>query len=354
MSSDFEQSTLWQSGIDGYHTYRIPALALTRNGALVAFCEGRRHSGADHGDIDLLLKRSTDLGQTWSSQQIVYAEAGDITIGNPVPVIDDDTGFIWLAFCRDNDNVLITHSGDDGIRWSEPTNITSFVKAPDWSWYATGPGNGIQLRHEARRGRLVVPCDHRRSHMRNEFEGMQSHVIFSDDHGETWQAGQATDHMMDECAVVELGDGRLMLNIRSCRKRGCRAVAISEDGGMTWSESLDCPALPDPTCQGSLIRHGEADGPRRGRLLFSNLANENEPDRRYGKRCRLTVRLSDDEGQAWPVAKMLHAGPSAYSCPASLPDNEIGVLFEAGEEEPYETIQFARFPLGWLTDGQAV
>ena len=352
MSSDIEQVTLWQNGTNGYHTYRIPAVVVTRDGTLAAFCEGRRNSRSDHGDIDLLLKRSTDMGRTWSSQQIVYSETGDITIGNPAPVADGDTGVIWLALTRNNDDVLITHSRDDGATWSEPTDITALVKPPDWGWYATGPGNGIQLRHGALRGRLVIPCDHRLTRMGDDREGMRSHVIFSDDHGETWQAGQATDGMMNECAVVELGDSRLMLNMRSYREQGCRAVAFSEDGGITWSECTDCPALPDPICQGSLVRHGNAGASGRSGLLFSNLARGIDPEKRHGKRCRLTVRVSDDEGQTWAASRMLHAGPSAYSCLAALPDNKIGILFEAGDVEPYETIQFARFPLHWLTNGE--
>ena len=126
---------LFVSGEDGYHTYRIPALIVTKQGSLLAFCEGRKNNRRDHGDIDLLVKRSTDGGQTWSGQQVVYEEGGseEITIGNPCPVVDQKTGTIWLPFCRDNKNVLMTHSIDDGISWAPPIDITTDVKKPEWA-----------------------------------------------------------------------------------------------------------------------------------------------------------------------------------------------------------------------------
>ena len=75
------------SGTDGYHTYRIPAIVTTPEGTLLAFCEGRKTSRSDHGDLDLVLRRSTDGGTTWAPMQIVYEEGGDarVTIGNPCP-----------------------------------------------------------------------------------------------------------------------------------------------------------------------------------------------------------------------------------------------------------------------------
>ncbi|MFH1730966.1 MAG: sialidase family protein, partial [Planctomycetota bacterium] len=148
---------LFTSGGGGYHTYRIPAIVLTRDNTLLAFCEGRKNGGGDAGDIDLMLRRSTDNGETWEEMQLVHEE-GDgapITIGNPCPVVDRDTGTVWLPFCRNNDRVFVTRSTDDGKTWAEPLEITRDVKKPEWEWYATGPGHGIQLAG----GRMVIPCD---------------------------------------------------------------------------------------------------------------------------------------------------------------------------------------------------
>lgn len=148
---------------------------------------------------------------------------------------------------------------------------------------------------------------------------------------------------MNECTVAELSGGRLMLNMRSYRGRHLRAVAVSGDGGETWSTPVDDPVLVEPVCQASLLRYtAEAEGGG-NRMLFSNPASE--------RREKMTVRLSYDEGKTWPVAKLLHAGPSAYSCLTALPDGCAGCLYEGGEADPYETIRFARFNLEWLTDG---
>ena len=324
---------LFNSGTDGYHTYRIPSLLLSARGTLLAFCEGRRNSRSDHGDIDLLLKRSEDGGITWSKQQLIYGEEGEITIGNPCPVVDRDTGIIWLPFCRNNDHVLITYSSDDGFTWAEPRDITTDAKKKGWVWYATGPGIGIQLERGANRGRLVIPCDHQFP----EDYGSGSHAIYSDDHGQSWQLSTAIQPCGDECQVVELEDGRLLMNMRmQDRKEGYRALAWSGNGGETWSEPVYDENLPCVICQASFIRHGS-------RFLFSNPAPSGPATYERGERINLTVRASEDEGKSWPVASLLHEGPAAYSCLCALPDGEIGCLYEGGEQTCYERLIFTRF-----------
>jgi sialidase-1 len=302
-----------------------------------------------------VLKRSSDGGRTWSRQQLVYEEGGsaEVTIGNPAPVVDQDTGVIWLPFCRDNDRVLMTHSTDDGLTWASPADITGDVKEPDWTWYATGPVNGIQLRRPPHRGRLIIPCDHRVGGAENSWNHAgRSHAIYSDDHGKSWQLSKPTGFAMNECTVAERSDGTLLLNMRSYRGRNRRAVATSGDGGVTWSASRDDPKLIEPVCQGSMIRYtwpGEAEPGAairsgKSRILFSN------PD--STTRDHMTVRLSYDEGQSWPVSRLLHEGPAAYSGLCALPDQSIGNLYERGSQSPYETITFARFTLAWLTRGR--
>lgn len=335
------------SGQGGYHTYRIPALLRTSSGTLLAFCEGRKNDRRDHGDIDLLLRRSHDGGRTWGEVQLVHEEGGTarITIGNPCPVLDESTGIIWLSFCRDNDDVFITSSADDGATWAEPRNITRDVKRSAWGWYATGPGHGIQLKQGPHAGRLVMPCDFRVKGAKGDKEGRYSHVIYSDDHGQTWQLGGISDEGMNECEVVELADGRLLLSMRNYLGTGTRAFAHSDDGGLSWSPSTHEPAVYCPVCQSSIARLSHASSDGENRLLYTGPGGPN--------RTNLTVRLSTDEGRSWPVARVLHEGPAAYSDLAALGEGAFGVLYEAGREHSYETIKFARCTLPWVTGKDA-
>lgn len=335
------QSDLFREG-EGYSSYRIPALIQTQKGTLLAFCEGRAVHN-DTGNIDVLLRRSSDGGRTWSAVRVI-ADFGSDVAGNPAPVVDRATGFIWLLLTsnpgtvpeqmivegsdKGSRTVWITHSEDDGVTWAKPAEITHSIKREDWTWYATGPGNGIQLRS----GRLLIPCDHyvRGTKIKN------SHVIYSDDHGETWRIGGVAGPDTNESAVAELQDGTLLLNMRSYAGRHRRAIARSRDGGLTWSEVTYDPKLIEPVCQASLIRYGtEGD-----RLLFSNPASE--------KRVNLTVRMSEDGGKTWTASRVLHPGPSAYSSLAGLADGSIGCLYERGDKNPYERITFAHFTIPWV------
>lgn len=155
MRGELRLQELWVSGTDGYHTFRIPSLVVTPRGTLVAICEGRKLSHHDVGLIDLQVRRSTDGGKTWSKTQTIYGEP-DMTCGNPAPIVDRSTGFIWLPFCKNpafdaaeraekwryDRPVWVTHSEDDGVTWAEPREITSTAKKPDWTWYSTGPVHG--------------------------------------------------------------------------------------------------------------------------------------------------------------------------------------------------------------------
>jgi sialidase-1 len=342
----FEQVDVFTSGQDGYHTYRIPAVIRAQNGALLAFCEGRKSAGGDSGNIDLVLKRSTDGGRTWGPQQVIWDDA-DNTCGNPCPVLDASTGTLWLLLthnlgadhekqiaartAKGTRTVWLAHSTDHGVTWTKPVEITSTTKDPSWTWYATGPGVGIQIKSGPHASRLVIPCDHNYDDPTLKKHVSGSHAIYSDDHGKTWQLGGTIRPIVNECQVVELADGRgtLLMNMRSNSGRNVRAQATSADGGVTWTAPVDAPPLVEPVCQASILRHES------GLLLFSNPAAKT--------RVNLLVRASADDGKTWRDLAALHAGPSAYSNLVSLSATEAGCLYERGEKRPYEKITFARF-----------
>jgi sialidase-1 len=344
LAAEPAQTTVFVSGEGGYHTYRIPSVIVTPKGTLLAFCEGRKAGRGDAGDIDLLLKRSTDSGKTWGKVQVVWDDA-DNTCGNPCPVVDAKTGTIWLLithnFGADNEakivsgkgkgsrTVWVSNSTDEGVTWAARVEVTKDVKKPEWTWYATGPGVGIQLKS----GRLLIPCD-------SKSDGgkvRESHVIFSDDAGKSWRIGGVVGPGCNESQAVELADGSVMLNMRSFRGNNRRLVAVSRDGGETFSTPVEDPALIEPVCQASILRLPGKDAG----ILFSNPAST--------KREKMTVRQSRDEAKTWPHSNVLHTGPAAYSCLTVLPDGTIGCLYERGAKNPYEEITFARFDREWLS-----
>jgi sialidase-1 len=175
----------------------------------------------------------------------------------------------------------------------------------------------------------VIPCDHAQAGTK----AFYSHCIYSDDHGRTWKRGERTSDKVNECQVVELRDGSLLLNMRSYHGRNRRAIARSRDGGVTWGEVELDEALVEPVCQASLIRAGDL-------LLFSNPAST--------RRENMTVRASRDEGKTWPLSLVLEKGPSAYSCLAPVSRNQFACLYERGERSPYERITLALFHVGDL------
>lgn len=390
--TELTQQDLYVSGESGYARYRIPALLTTASGTILAFAEARKFTGGDSDQIDLFLRRSTDGGKTFGDVQVV-ATTPDWVCGNPAPVQDRESGRIWLLFCKnrkDGDEGMICegkaprevwkcYSDDDGASWSKPEEITASVKPPEWSWYATGPCHGIQLAS----GRLVVPCDHIVFKDYNRGDPYYSHVIYSDDSGETWRVGGSASEGTNESTIEEIEAGLLYFNCRNKYRLddggNFRGIAFSTDGGETFTPIVHDAGLPEPICQGSVLafrRAGEpaiagragraaageagaagtgtgespdaADTSGDRRLLFSN------PAARSGV-CRgrhsLTVKLSYDGGVTWPVSRVLHEGPAAYSDLCVAPDGSIVCFYERGDDGPYERMTVARFGLDWLEAG---
>ena len=332
---------IFKAGDNGYKCFRIPAIIKTGKGSLLAFAEGRKNHCGDADDIDLVVRRSEDGGNTWSPMAIVWDDGGN-TCGNPAPMIDERNGRIVLLSTwnlggdhesqiinlksKDTRRIFVMHSDDDGLQWSKPREITTDVKKPDWTWYATGPCNGVQVRKGAHAGRLVIPCDHIEAGSKKYF----SHAVYSDDGGENWKLGGSTPtDQVNECTVAELKGGQLMLNMRNYNQKRFRQTSISEDGGQTWSALRQDEALPEPVCQGSLVRLWKAG--RKPVIAFSNPANQKS-------RVGMTVRWSYDGGATWPISTLVHAGPSAYSNLVELSSKKTGLIYEGGVKAAYEGI----------------
>ncbi len=348
----FESQDVFVAGQDHIREYRIPALVTTGKGTLMAVCDARVERPGDAiNNIDLALKRSFDNGKTWEPLKILADFPGQEAAGDPCMLVDRENDAVWILYDyilgepdrsgrrkRERRTIALhtIQSRDDGRTWSKPTDITKRVLQPGWEATMAAPGRGVQTRD----GRLVFPAYSRRP------EQDHSHLIYSNDHGKTWQISSDAGPKVNECQVVELVDGSWMLNMRSYRGKHCRAVATSNDSGRTWRTMLDDTNLPEPKCQASLIRHTDTrDGFRKNRLLFANPASAS-------RRVNMTVRLSYDEGKTWPISKVIHAGPSAYCCLTVLKDGTIGLLYENGQASPYEKLTFARFNLEWLTDNR--
>ncbi len=355
----FDQQVLYRAGAGGYASYRIPALIMTASGTVLAFCEARKYSSSDTDQIDTYVRRSTDNGCTFGPPILVATEE-DMVCGNPAPVIDQRTGRIVLPLTKNSrwtdENAIhrregtrtawLTYSDDDGLTWTEPREITVQVSKPEWTWYATGPGHAVQLTHGPHTGRLVVPCDHVVYGDGTRNDASYSHLIYSDDGGDTWAIGAISDKGANESILAETSSGLLYWNCRNQRTYMAdlnfffRRVAWSSDSGETASPLIRDAALPESICQASalpVVVNGEPA------LLFANQANPQE-------RSQMTARLSWDEGRTWPVSRMLHSGFSAYCDLAAAPDGTFLCLYEWGDSQKYEAIVLARFNLDWLLD----
>ena len=362
--SGCSSSVPFVSGTDGYGVYRIPAVVQSLDGDVLAFAEGRS-SGSDTGNIDIVLKRSTDGGCTWGPLQVV-SDMGPNTIGNPAPVFDPHTGDLVLLSVRNSGDVhesdilrgnatpeqsrrvFIQRSADDGETFSEPREITSTTKLTSWRWYATTPGHAIALATGEHAGRLVVPANHSAAPPEGstdtgaEAKYYGGHSLYSDDHGQTWQIGFVEDNYngyinSNETTAAELPDGRVYFNTREHNGSapGTRADAYSSDGGETLDGTYrPQTALDGPVVQGSVLQLEGKKSP----LLFSG-------PRHPSSRAVMSIRASYDGGATWTTTEDLSGLPAAYSDLVQLDKSTVGILYETGADYTYATIEFRRLPV---------
>ncbi|MBZ0256389.1 glycoside hydrolase [bacterium] len=369
-------SDLFVAGEAGYEIFRIPGIIVTSKGTLLAYCEARKTS-SDWGRIDVMMRRSTDGGETWSLMKKIVEPPADaqlnsvaakegmtvennLTINNPLAIADRN-GAVHFLYCIEYGRCFYMRSDDDGLTFSQPVEITStfeaYRKEYDWHVLATGPNHGIQLKN----GRLIVPVwlstgehGHRPSCVA---------TIYSDDHGATWKAGDIIINNGEaaknpsETLALQLADGRGMVNMRNESPQRRRLVSISPDGATKWSAPVYDDGLFEPTCMAGLTRYSIQPGDDKNRILFVNPDNQfgDAPAENPGARQNLVVKLSGDEGKTWPVAKVLDAGLAAYSDIVAGPDKTIYCFYERGDNQAkkgYRFLTLARFNLAWLMDGE--
>lgn len=334
-----------------YHIqyFRIPALITAKDGTIVAATDCRKFSNGDlPEDIDILLNYSTDGGQHWRLTYILALGTGkekgfgDCALahtrdeGGLIAVYAGGVG-LWQSTPEESQRIYCRRSTDNGRSWSPAVDITHYLYGRDcadsvrrhWRAAFCASGNGLLTST----GRILFVVAVREG----EAYSLNNYVLYSDDNGETWQCSQRASVGGDEAKVVELRDGRLLMSIRH---QGERWFNISEDGGITWRDTVFTTNFPTaPACNGDILRYDREDGTS---VLLHSLPLGN-------KRENVAVMLSYDEGKSWSIGRVIVPYNSAYSSLCLLPDGTIGMYVE---EDPhggdrYEMV-FYNFTLGWL------
>ena len=357
-----EVARLASPGVAGFKCHRIPALTTATNGWIIAAWDGRPETCQDAPQANSIVYRiSKDGGKSWTPIQTALAGASGankVGFSDPSFVVDRTTGTIFLFSVKSFDaglfqsqlgtdpnarNILHAHvveSHDNGQTWVNPRTITDQVTAGyEGQWFTrfASSGEGIQLRYGAHAGRLIQQY----AVANSGSTSLMAVSVYSDDHGATWKPGTPSEGSADENKVVELSDGRLLLNSRTQGTAGQRLEAISYDGGQTWGPFRHNWDLTDPRNNASIIRAypNARQGSARARvLLFSNADSSSA-------RVNGTIRVSYDDGFTWNEGKVFESGDMAYSTLHALNDGTWGLLYETGG---YKNIDFMRVDAAYL------
>ena len=348
----FRSVNVFEAKKEGYKTYRVPGIVVTKSDVVLVTAEARPGEGSDWDSNDVVLRRSLDAGKTFKSRQIVanHSDFGKGPISNFVLIPDLTSGKIVAVFCWNYSRVFRIFSENDGETFSEPEEITStfehFREDYNWRVCATGPGHGIQLHS----GRMIIPVWLSDGTGNEMGEGNLGHrpsivsSIFSDDYGFSWERGDIVCRHGDdidgmtlinpsETIAVQQNNGKVLFNIRSESLVGRRLIAVSPDGATNWNVRGFDVALLEPICMASILKSNYNNEHNLKEILFvnpDNLENELIPtsnNLRHDRK-RLTVKVSNDDCTSWPFQKVIEAGPSGYSDIAQLSTSEFLCAYE--------------------------
>lgn len=350
------KTILRTEGDDGSKSFRIPALAVTNKGTLIACFDIRWQGTRDlPADIDVGVMRSTDGGKSWSPMIVAMDYDSQVPdsfgngVGDPAILVDRNTGHVFIAALWSFGNngwhgsgpglkpeqtgqLVISRSTDDGLSWEPPVSITPQIKDPRWRLCFQGPGAGIQLDD----GTLVFPAQ-----FKDEHDKPCSCFIYSPNGGQQWQISPAAipnQLPTSESQIVQAGPNLLLMTMRN-ESRGPQRLWSTwrwqgSLGSGHWDEHW--ADVPDPVCMAGLTMHPS------GVILLSHNNST--------KREKMTIRVSRDQGKSWSQGRLLDSRRSGYSCLTVLLDGDIGILYEVGDRHDVETLTFARFPLEWALE----
>lgn len=349
---EYRETELWRHGENGIALYHVFGLVAAGN-VVLAFAEAREGDGGDAGCIhSIYMRRSTDGGQHFEASVCLCSGKNGRCWVNPVPVYDAMTErvFLFLSDNRDNrctENYVIT-SDDLGISWSKERRINDALEIGQNPprLHLAGPGHGIQIKGGIYNGRLVIPFWHRIHGVDAPVaeRGYCISVIYSDDHGKTWQQ---TDYMGqeyfgNESRIGQTADGLLWI-IRSGPCNPVKYKSVSLDGGENWSEGTPV-ALGAANCCDSGLVCFEAKNGYESMTILSRVSQ-------LKYRRDMEILISRDGGATFPESMKLPSGDvmPGYSDLCVLEEAEPVVgLLHCRENH----VLFSRISLQTLTGGK--
>ncbi|MBO4907334.1 MAG: exo-alpha-sialidase [Bacteroidaceae bacterium] len=358
MVMDQQQYLFAPPADDSHDSYRIPAMVVTKKGTILAACDRRYGSDYDLGNhrIDVVLRRSTDNGHTWSEPVTIAAGDGQTDYGfgyGDPALVETRTGRIIClmaagstSFWYGMKHVAITYSDDDGKSWSEVRDVTTTAftdlvkgttnEAGVFSFFTTS-GRGLCVERtgsEAGRVMFLVDCK-----PDNQQSPETNYLLYSDDNGESWTLGpDVVYNNANEAKLEQMNDGSLIASVRQSGNRGFnRASYDPATGIMQWGEQYSEQAL------WQAVGHNED-------ILYYSRSTQGQPDIMLHTLAPtswhrdLRIFMSTDEAHTWHEVMQVQPNGSRYATMATLRNGDVAILFE-----DYSLDEGINYPISFIT-----